>query len=107
MKALWFLIAAAAVSLLATWHLGYTAGQKWERQFAALCSSPGVRCVVEFTPQAVGEQLPGIEALPENVTGEWADNDGRMPAGCNPGDIAICADDRWDPRASDASGVWQ
>ena len=58
---------------------GLREGQSFERRyrdFQAMCSEPGVRCVVEFSPAYLMTHR-GIE-VPRSIVGEFADDDGRM-----------------------------
>ena len=74
MKALAFLVVAAALILTA--HVAYDSGKQEQRDFETLCESPGVQCVIRFSP-AYLQNHKGVE-LEQYVTGEWIEGDGRM-----------------------------
>lgn len=51
--------------------LGYWAGQGKQRDFEALCETPGVQCVIRFDPDYLATH--GVVAIPAYVGGEFAD----------------------------------
>jgi len=74
MKAFWGLVGVALGILI--WHTAYTDGQQEQREFEALCESPGVQCVIRFSPEYLANHK-GVE-IEQYVTGEWIEGDGRM-----------------------------
>lgn len=65
-----------AVLFVFTAVVAFRDGQQKYRDFQAMCSEPGVRCVVEFSPAYLMTHR-GIE-VPRSIVGEFADDDGRM-----------------------------
>jgi hypothetical protein len=73
MKSLAFLVAASLLILAA--RISFVAGQREQKSFEALCQSPGVRCVIQYSPSyLLAHPDPQIEILPwawSQWTPEW------------------------------------
>jgi hypothetical protein len=75
MKLPWVLIGSAVLTFIAL-HLAYVAGGQKQRDFEAMCSQPGVRCLVVFSPAYLMTHR-GIVIL-RSIVGELAEGDGGM-----------------------------